>query len=176
VCARIVEHDAALPTVLRGLGRARTRLSELAIGSSDWRAIRKWLERTYRNGRAAMAEATRDASDENLHEWRKRAKDLRYQLEFLCKAWPGVIDAAADGAHDLGDLLGDDHDLALLRRLLDGKLRNSVESGERRSLLRAIGKRREVLQSDAADLGQRVYVESPRRFVGRVHEYWKAWR
>src|SRR5215468_6405096 len=86
------------------------------------------------------------------------------------------MDAAADGAHDLGDLLGDDHDLALLRRLLDGKLQNSVEPAERRSLLRAIGKRREVLQSDAADLGQRVYVESPRRFVGRVHEYWKAWR
>ena len=71
-----------------------------------------------------MAEATRDVSDNTLHEWRKRAKDLRYQLQFLCKAWPGVIDAAVAEAHDLGDILGDDHDLALLRQLLCADVRD----------------------------------------------------
>jgi CHAD domain-containing protein len=75
------------------LERAKARLDELTIDSSEWRAIRKGLHRTYRLGRDAMAEAPRDASDNTLHEWRKRAKDLRYQLQFLCKAWPGVMNA-----------------------------------------------------------------------------------
>ena len=49
-----------------------------------------------------------------LHEWRKRTKDLRYALELLEPLWPDVMEAFAAEVDDLADLLGEDHDLALL--------------------------------------------------------------
>jgi hypothetical protein len=41
-------------------------------------------------------------------------KDLWYQERLLKPAWPAALGAQADEAHALSDLLGDDHDLAVL--------------------------------------------------------------
>src|SRR5262249_24991936 len=110
--SRVLHVDRAIDRVVHQLESAKKRVPELTVAAADWRAVRKGLERTYRRGRDAMAATNGTASDEQLHEWRKRAKDLRYQLEFLRKLWPGLLDAMADEAHELGNLLGDDHDLA----------------------------------------------------------------
>ena len=66
----------------------------------------------------AFGHARRQPSDENLHEWRKRLKDLLYQLRLLQAAWPTVLGAYVQEAHRLADLLGDDHDLTVLISVL----------------------------------------------------------
>ena len=54
------------------------------------------------------------------HDWRKRAKDVWYQLRLLQDTWPDVMKAMAGQASQLSDLLGDDHDLAVLSTKLEG--------------------------------------------------------
>ncbi len=48
------------------------------------------------------------------HAVRKRAKDLRYAVEFLEPGWPTVLGALADELHTLTDRLGDANDLTLV--------------------------------------------------------------
>ena len=76
--------------------------------------------------------------------------------------------------HDLTDRLGDDHDLADLRRVLtdsDRPARKTVDP-----LLERIAKRRAKLQADARSLGARIYGEKPKIFSRRLEGYWDAWR
>src|SRR5262249_38942555 len=83
-------------------------------GQGWGRRVEAGGRRAYRDGREALEEVRDEPSDENVHEWRKRAKDLWYQLRILTELWPAVLGETADQAHDLADLLGDHHDLAVL--------------------------------------------------------------
>jgi CHAD domain-containing protein len=68
------------------------------------------LQRMYRQGRRRRRRAarTRGRDMHAMHQWRKRVKDLRYAAEMLDR--PGL----ARRADDLGETLGEDHDLAML--------------------------------------------------------------
>ena len=82
-------------------------------------ALAESLERTYARGRDAFARADRKPTTTNLHEWRKRVKDLWYQQRLLEDTWPGVMKAQAKEAKTLSKLLGEDHDLAVLSEHVD---------------------------------------------------------
>src|SRR4051794_37037820 len=122
------------------------------------------LTRTYARGREAFAMADRRPTSENLHEWRKRVKDLWYQERLICEAWPEVLKAQAAEAKTLSKLLGDDHDLAALAELLDDEpeLRDFVT------------RRRGELLDAVRGLGRRVYAETPKAFGRRVDRYLAA--
>jgi len=110
---------------------------------------------TYRRGRAAAA---KPATDEDLHEWRKRVKDLWYQARLLS------IKRVARDAKALSKLLGDDHDLAVL----------STELPHDDPLQPLIGDRRAALQKRARKLGARVYEKPPKAFRKRVRKRLRA--
>lgn len=149
----------------------RARLSAVVRRVEDWdlrgdaaAIVAKGLRRSYERGREAAREAERRPTDERLHDWRKRAKDLRHQQELLQDAWPKLLGAQAKAAKALADLLGDDHDLAVLTERMGGdpafeELRELVEH------------RRADLQAEAFRLGRRIYAESPKRFTKRVTAY-----
>lgn len=65
----------------------------------------------------------------NLHELRKRTKDLLYELELLCCVWPEMIGPLVEQAHHLTDLLGDDHDLAVLRAIAQEDSKGALRYG-----------------------------------------------
>lgn len=163
------------PSVDDSVGAARARLARVLGRVEGWTlegtgtsSVAKHLERSYSRGRRAFERAAGDRSDERLHEWRKRVKDLRYQQQLLRDAWPEVIGAQAKAAKALADLLGDDHDLAVL----DERVRAcGLPVDEVRAL---IARRRIELQDAAFRLGERVYAEPPKRFAKRVGRYLRA--
>lgn len=139
-------------------------------------AIAPGLARTYHRGRLGMADAYRYRSEEGFHNWRKRVRYLRFQLETLTGMWPEVIKGFASAIDDLGETLGGAHDLAELgKRVRDD---HSLTSGKRRrELLTAlIERRRRDLQQQARAKGLRVYAEPTDRLVERLGVYWEAWR
>lgn len=142
------------------------------LEGDSWKLVSAEVKRAYRRGRRAMDAAAADPSEERFHEWRKLAKDLWYQLRLLGPAWSGPLGAVAEEAHRLTELLGDHHDLAVLR----GDLRERrLGEEETRALERAIEARQEQLAAEALDLGHRLYAERPKAYGRRLRRYWEAW-
>jgi CHAD domain-containing protein len=158
----------AIAEIAAGLEEVRN----WAVSGDSWKTIVASLQRTYRRGRKAK-KAAPSGSEEDLHEWRKRAKDLWYALRIFSDAWPAPLEATAEQAHQLSELLGDHHDLAILRA--DLRRRNLGEM-EAQVLTAAIERRQEELAEAAAALGRRLYAEPPREFSRRLRRYRDAWR
>ncbi len=146
----------------------RSSLDELDLDGDNWEMIAPGLHRTYRRGRRRLRSVEEETSVANLHELRKRVKDLTYQLRLIREADPQMIGTMADHAHDLSDHLGDDHDLALLREQVQRR-RDAFEGpADQRHLLQEIDHRRGELQFAAISLGERIYREKPKKFTSRL--------
>src|SRR5205823_11132224 len=84
------------------------------LEQQDLDALAPGFKRIYRRGRRAYHTARNEPSTENLHELRKRAKYLWYAAQIVRAAAPKKMKRVARRAHELSDLIGEDHDLALL--------------------------------------------------------------
>jgi CHAD domain-containing protein len=166
--------SGAPSAVAHDLKEALPRVEEWRLRTGGWNAIGRGLRRGYRDGRKAFARARKDPVAENLHEWRKRSKDLWYHLRLLEQTAPHTVEAHADDAHLLSELLGDDHDLTVLR---DSLIAHAGDvPADTAAVLGAIEHRQGQLREEAFFLGQRIYAESPKAFTRRMHAYWKSWR
>lgn len=149
----------------------RDSIERWDLGAGSWRLIGRGLGRVYRRGRRALREAEPAPTEESFHDWRKRAKDLWYLLVILSPAWPEVLEATADQAHRLTDLLGDHHDLAVLR----ADLATRGFGNESEAFANAIATREDELATAAFEVGHRLYAEKPKAFRARLRAYWEAW-
>lgn len=149
-------------------------IGDWPLGDDGFELLRPGLERAYARGRLALVEARDEPTDESLHEFRKRSKDLWYHLRLLRNGRKALLGTAADEAHELSDRLGDDHDLALLADSHEGA--DPITDQQRAHLARLISRRRGELQADAFALGERLYAEKPRRFAKRIEGYWESRR
>jgi CHAD domain-containing protein len=162
---------AAIAEAVSLIGREGVDSWRLRAGG--WGMIAPGVRRLYADGRLAMLHAEEEWAPESFHQWRKRSKDLWYVLRLLAPAWPQALEPAAEEAHRLSDVLGDHHDLALLREDLDER-RYGAETNS--ALAAAIAARQDELASEAFPLGHRIYAERPKQFRRRLREYWRAWR
>lgn len=133
------------------------------------------MQKVYKRGRKALEEAIKEPSTENFHEWRKRTKYLRYQLEMLMSAFPHMISAWEESLHDLSDYLGDDHDLSMVAECARTHRENGFTGEPERTLLHAlIYAERNRLQDEALSLGRKLYFDSPKDFARRIETFWQA--
>jgi CHAD domain-containing protein len=167
--------EREMATAAAALIAGRGRVESWPLDGDGWDLIAPGIHRSYRRGRKRLREAEQETSDETLHEWRKRAKDLWYQLRLIRDADADLVGTLADQTHDLSDHLGDDHDLVLLREQAQRR-RTFGEPGDQRLLLELIDQRRGELQFAASSLGERIYSEKPKKFVKRLEARWKLWR
>ena len=109
------------------LDEAHWLVLKFRIGVADWdfgetgfEAIEPGLRKTYRRVLVAADAAQADSTVDTLHEWRKRLKYHRNHLRLLKKMAPGALAPRIKALWRLGDLLGLDHDLAVLHDLVSG--------------------------------------------------------
>jgi CHAD domain-containing protein len=159
---------AAAAGVVSMLREARRRVHDWPLERDSFGALRGGLERSYRRGRRDFKAAQANPSVEALHEWRKRVKELWYHHTLLRTLWPPVMEAVGDQAHELSDLLGDDHDLAVLADWI------REHTGADPEFYDAVERRRGELQSEAMALGARLYADKPSAYVRRLRQLWKA--
>jgi CHAD domain-containing protein len=99
------------------------------------------LDRSHRRASTALARTRDDANDEHFHELRKRAKRELYQREQLAGIVPLPLADRAAHLDELCAMLGEQQDLAVLRRKAreKGALSPALDgwSSERRDRLRA---------------------------------------
>lgn len=157
-----------------GMAALQQEVSSWPIGD-HWRTVGPNLEREYGRGRKAFKAARQHPTDDRLHAWRKRVKDLWHHLRLLNPLWPQVIAEIAAQAGHLADLLGDEHDLAVLAQTLT-KDAAFGSPEDVRTLLELIEGRRHELRGEAERLGHRLYAEGPGAFARRLERYWRVWR
>jgi CHAD domain-containing protein len=157
---------------LRELDELRRRIDGWKLSAEGWKAIEAGLQRSYRRGRRGFDRARTHRSLEELHDWRKRVKDLWYHERLVAPVCGPAIKGQAEDAHRLADLLGDDHDLGVLRQVLtEDQVDAPVDLD---ALIALIDHRRTELQTEAIELGRRVYAEKPKAFRRRMRACWKA--
>ena len=142
------------------------------------------LERIYRQGRVRYRRVAARKGERTIamHQWRKRVKDLRYVAEMLDRRRRGDgarsrdarLRKLARGADELGELLGEEHDLAVFAERLRAGARSEHQrtwrTGRRtrEQLLALIAKRRRVLRKRALQKGKRLYEARPGSFTRRI--------
>jgi CHAD domain-containing protein len=167
--------SSALDTrAVQELGAVRLRVDDWKLTQGGWKAIKPGLLRSYQQGGRAFSRARREPSLEDLHAWRKRVKDLWYQERLLTPICGPTARGHAEDAGRLADLLGDDHDLGVLRQTLtQDHLDVAVDLD---AVVQLIDHRRSELHAEAIHLGERVYAETPPAFARRMKRCWKAGR
>ena len=149
------------------------RLDNWPLKRLTTKAIRSGLKAACKKARRALAVARRSATDANLHELRKRVKDLWYDLRLLGGGRPPPILALTKRLRDLGQRLGDDHDLAmLLATRADSPL---PEPADWETLEKAIASRRPRLQQAALRLASKALIRKPGAFADFVADRWETW-
>lgn len=163
-----------LTTFAEGMRAFRDRTDGWRPGARGFAAIEDGLTDAYGGGRGAMRAAFASDEDDPRHEWRKQAKYHWYHVRLLHKVWEPAMEARAAELERLSDLLGDDHDLAVLRGLVADA--TDLEPRHVEPVLSLVDRRRAKLLAAARPLGQRLYAEKPRAFTVRMRRYWKTWR
>jgi CHAD domain-containing protein len=189
--------------VLSDLRALRSRVAAWRLSDREGvQAVEPALKRYYRQGRRRQRSVARSTGDRAraMHQWRKRVKDLRYAAEILDRSDADGARALVKGkraarrrkrargrrggraayihklarqADGLGELLGEEHDLALLSARVRAEKRGvraggGAPRGTRRALLKLIARRRKALREQLLRDGKRIYRRSPKRFLGDV--------
>jgi CHAD domain-containing protein len=135
--------------------------------------VRSGFKAACKKARRALAVARRSATDANLHDLRKTVKDLWYHLRLLGGSRPPPIETLAKRLRDLGQKLGDDHDLAML---LAARADNPLpEPSDWERLERASNLRRPRLQRTALRLASKTLIRKPEAFADFVAGRWETW-
>ncbi len=162
-------------TALHALARPASRP---VFEAAARRIIAAGLKRTYSRGRRALPAARAGRSFGPLHDARKQAQYLWHQLRMIALIAPRPARELARTAHRISDLLGEDHDLAVLAMRV-GALRRRPASAAARAgrasdsaryarLVSAIDARRARLEDTAFGLARELYRAKPGAFARRV--------
>lgn len=176
VARRVLEQEATLSRIAPEVEKARQDVKHWEFAQDGWAMVKDGLEEIYRRGCETFQGASVTPDDEHLHDWRKQVKNLGYTLEILTPIRPGYIEGLSDEADKLSDLLGDDHDLAVLRERLANVDEETVDSESLDVIRSRIATRRIELQREAFAIGRGIYGEDPTDFVHRFRVYWRAWK
>lgn len=136
------------------------------------------LHNIYKQSRKSCKVASKNPSDINLHDWRKRTKYHWYHVRLIRNTWKPIMRAREKELSRLSDLLGDDHDLAVLTAHFRANARTFSSVGKETfdTVAELTEKRRKVLQEEAFSIGRRINAEGSKPLSKRLSRYWKIWK
>jgi CHAD domain-containing protein len=159
--ARAVSTDEAI----RLLGAAERDLRRMPADIDGTALLERAIDKTYRRGRTARRRAEFSLATPDLHRWRKLVKELWHLVRLARKHLPKRAGGLAVRLERLAELLGLDHDHAVLAERL------ALSPGGDPALLHQlslIAKERRALEAEAFALGARIYRDKPKKFRRRM--------
>lgn len=167
--------ETELATLEAELRELRRNLGNWRLEGKGEKALFGGFHKTFKRGRKAMERALSHPADDAWHQWRKRMKYHWYHTRLLSGCWRPVMETRARELSHLADLLGDDHDLAVLTAFTAGH--GELFDTDAPDLVADLARQRRArLQKRAQDLGRRLCAEKPDALVKRVQRYWHIWR
>jgi CYTH domain-containing protein/CHAD domain-containing protein len=154
----------SLQEVRQSIGKVRRQFQERKE-PGELETVVSNLARGYRRGRNSMKAARKSGEPEHFHNWRKRAKDLRYQLEMLEPRLSSSFTELREMAEELAEMLGDLHDLDVLG---DDLAQRSLDEEGKSQMSALILESRERLVQECLELGRDTYKQKPGKFINRL--------
>jgi len=164
---------SAASDAMRALLEVRPTFAGLAVYPDDFRSLAKGLRRCYRTTRESFQHAFAAERDEDVHEWRKGVQHHWRQMQLLAPCWPSELTARAEAARSLSQVLGDDHDISLLCRLVSTPTMMFGSPEETAAFLKRCRRRHRALRKEARTQGERLFTERSRPFAERIEAYWQ---
>jgi CHAD domain-containing protein len=146
----------------------KERLMGWPLDGLNWKQICGAVGKIYRRGQRRLAKTINDPEPENFHAWRKRVKDVWYELRILQPLNRMVLQEMAHNAEVLSELLGHEHDLDFLLVRIQKETGDEAVADELAQLQKFIVKRCKRLRRNALELGRRFYAEPAKAFAKRV--------
>ena len=132
--------------------------------------------RTLIHARAALERIGGSHAPDLHHELRKHVKYHWHHLRLLRPIAPKEIKRRAELANELGDRLGDHHDLATLEAALRGD-RAALGSEHEADALEAFARHERVsLEEQSLRLARQLLSESAESLTERLSAEWHSWR
>jgi CHAD domain-containing protein len=138
---------------MTGMGAIAKRVENWPVPHNVDTVMSSGFEATYQRGKKALGKALENASPENLHQFRKRVKEHRFHLSLLS----GEETNRLDDLRQLEVLLGDDHNLSVLRDRLDQNPALYGDPLDVSAFQALLTRKQRQLQARALPLGRRLY-------------------
>ena len=167
--------EGQMETIAAQLPIAAARLDKLSPAVFDgFASIEAGLSRTLRDGRRAMRSALRSRDAAAFHEWRKRVKDHWYHVQLLETVWPDELAEREKLLNELSHILGEHHDLDVIRDLVDATYDTFTPREEKR-IDRTLAARQRPLERKAESIGEKIYSRPAMTLVRRLAKRWDRW-
>jgi hypothetical protein len=152
------------------LASGRDEVIEAVTRAAGRHAVRDGLERSYRRARMAVPVNGVDAGPAELHLWRRRVKDVWYQVR-LFDHIASDARALARTLKKLEKTLGDDHNLTCLRDAIAAGPERYGDAADVAVVLGCIAERQRALRERAFRIGPPMFVRRPKRMRKRAHRW-----
>lgn len=173
-------HAAEDPSLTDTLSAFRRDLTEIRDRAPGWSltedgtdAFAGGLKLTLKRASNARELAEDTGTAEDMHQWRKRVKYHWYHARLLSHIWPEMMAPHVAAADRLSDILGDHHDLAEFRILLQDP---SLPAAGRHALFKPTQAEMDRLHDLAHSLGAYLMAEKPKALAKRWGKWWQLWR
>ena len=165
---------AAMRQAHSRLAEAKGRFARLRLAGRGFDLVGAGLERSYRRARRAYNAAYDELTDEAFHEWRKSTQQHWRHMALLSRAWPACLSARSSEARRLSQILGDDHDLAMLVAFVRSDAAERLGQ-ERIAKIETLARQRQrELRALAQPTGARLFAEGAGALRRRIAVYWEA--
>jgi len=164
--------DQVLQEAKRTLRAHRADLKAWRLSADGFRAIAPGLKESVRRARNAMVVAWLHPTASHHHAWRRCVKDHWFHVRLLEGRCGNHLMPIQRRLEALDGVLGEYHNLVLLREVLAGD--SGLSPREVTQCLRVVTRYQRALRQHAQLLGMRIYSEKPRRFVRRVRRLWRS--
>lgn len=164
------DRGAAIEEAVTALTAARGRVGKLVL-EDRFEVLGKGAGTCLSVFRAQGRRALKTGIDEDFHDWRKSAQLHWRHLKLLTPVWPELMLARINVTRALADVLGFDHDLAVLGQFIAEMPQARLVKKPRRALEAALSERQLALRAEARAYGGLLLVDKPAEFRERLAAY-----
>ncbi len=171
--------DLALKDAARSLRNFADEFRHLPFSTRGWSALAPGLEDSYRRARREFERCEKRGAGhlgDCFHNWRKRVKDLGYQLELLENLPAGEIHPLRKSIRRLGTLLGDDHDYVVFADQVRQRENHYLGLANFRPVRKRLKRRLKDLRAKEFAVARHFFADKPRLWIARLATWWKVWK
>lgn len=169
----------ALKVAAKSLRRTADEIRRLPISARGWAAIAPGLEKSYRRARRDYKKCAKHGAGHLgacFHEWRKRVKDLGYQLEILSNLPDQEVQRLRKDFRRLGALLGDDHDYLVFAERVREREAHYEDLANFRPVRKRLKRRLKELRAKEFALAETMFADKPSIWITRLFDHWRGWK